>query len=125
MLFTILFMVLEAILRVSIWKATPHGPRFNLETEWVQYVLLPILIACVFIAFPVDEEKVPFRAVLITIASYWSYLTVMVFVLAPRSYQPVMHSIVVYGLISGVMACLASVGAKRRLVAMDTAESRA
>jgi hypothetical protein len=118
-MFLLLYLVIEAIVRLSLWLALPSGPRIDIAREWVQLLLLPLLMGVLCVFFPVDEDRFPFRCMLIAIVVYWVYLASVVIARQPSDFGPVFEALVTYSIAMGVIAGLAAFGARRILLAYE------
>jgi hypothetical protein len=118
-LFLFFYLVIEMIARFSLWLAVPGGPPIDLAREWVQLLLLPLLMGVMCVFFPVDEDRFPFRTMLIAVAVYWVYLASVVVARRPTDLGPVFEALLLYSAAMGVIAGLAAFGARRILLAYE------
>jgi hypothetical protein len=118
-LFLFFYLVIEMIARFSLWLAVPGGPPIDLAREWVQLLLLPVLMGVLCVFFPVDEDRFPFRCMLIAVAVYWVYLASVVVARRPSDLGPVFEALLMYSVAMGLIASIAAIGARWILLAYE------
>lgn len=119
-LFLFFYLVIEMIARFSLWLAVPGGPPIDMPREWVQLLLLPLLMGGMAVFFPVDEERFPVRSVVIAMAVYWVYLAAVVVARRPSDFGPVFEALLTYSIAMGVIAGLAAFAARKILEAYES-----